>query len=199
MSTTSQAYGLIPAYHPSGQNRANRYNILNSAGTGYATSIYRGDLVEMDTGNNGTIELSDGSSACLGVFAGCEYIDPTGKPVESPYWPASTSVLSGSQIVAYVYDDPQNVYRIGVTANASSWVQAGVGDQVDMANGGTGSTSTGQSLGSVTGAPIGNGATACLRVLGFLNGEIYNATTNPYPQLLVQINQLQFAPNAAVV
>lgn len=198
MSTTSQAYGMIPVYHPSGQARANRYNILNTAGTGYATSIFKGDLVEMDTGNNGTIELSDGSSACLGVFAGCEYIDPTGKPVESPYWPASTAVLPGSQITAYVYDDPMTVYRVGVTANASSWVQGGVGDQVDVAAG-SGNTSTGISGNSVTAAPIGSGNTACVRVLGFLNNEIYNATTNPYPQLLVQINQLQFAPNAAVV
>lgn len=199
MGTNSQAYGLIPAYHPSGQTRANRYNILNNAGTGYGTTIYRGALVEMDTGNNGTIELSDGSSACLGVFAGCEYIDPTGKPVVSPYWPASTLVLSGSQITAYVYDDPANVYRVGVTANAASWVQAGVGDQVDLANGTTGSTNTGQSAASVAAAPIGNGGTACLRVLGFVNNEIYDATTNPYPQLLVQINQLQMVPNGAVV
>jgi len=198
MSTTSQAYGLIPAYHPSGQSRANRYNILNNSGTGYATSIFKGDLVELDTGNNGTIEISDGSSACLGVFAGCEYIDPTGKPVESPYWPASTAVLSGSQITAYVYDDPATVYRVGVTANAASWVQAGIGDQVDIAAG-TGSTNTGLSGNSVTAAPVGNGATACVRVLGFVNNEIYNATTNPYPQLLVQINQLQLAANGAVV
>jgi len=199
MSTNARAYGLIPVYHPSGQARANRYNILNNAGTGYGTAIYRGMLVEMDTGNNGTIEVSDGSSACLGVFAGCEYIDTTGKPVESPYWPASTAVQTGSQIVAYVYDDPAIVYKCGVTANASSYVQAAVGDQCDISFAAGGSTSTGQSAGSVTAAIVGNGATACLRILGFVNNEIYDATTNPYPELLVQINQLQFAPNAAVV
>jgi hypothetical protein len=189
---------MIPHYHPSGQSRANRYNILNNAGTGYGTSIYKGDLVELDTGNNGTIEISDGSSACLGVFAGCEYIDPTGKPVSSPYWPASTLVLSGSQIVAYVYDDPATVFKVGVTANASSYDQTAIGDQCDVASG-TGNTSTGLSGNSVTAAKVGNGATACVRIIGFLNNEIYNATTNPYPQLLVQINQLQFAPNGAVV
>lgn len=199
MATTAQAFGLIPAYHPSGQARANRYNILNNAGTGYGTAIYRGDLVELDTGNNGTIEKSDGSSACLGVFAGCEYIDPTGKPVESPYWPASTAVLSGSQITAYVYDDPAIVYRVGVTANASSYDQGAIGDQCDVDFSAGGSVNTGQSAGSVTAAKVGNGATACVRILGFVNNEIYNATTNAYPQLLVQINQLQFAPNAAVV
>lgn len=199
MSTTAKTYGLIPVYHPSGQARANRYNILNNAGTGYGTAIYRGMLVEMDTGNNGTIEVNDGSSAALGVFAGCEYIDPTGKPVLSPYWPASTAVLSGSKITAYVYDDPAIVYKCCVTANASGYVQAAVGDQCDISFAAGGSTSTGQSNGSVIVAMVGNGGTAALRILGFVDNEFYDATTNPYPELLVQVNQLQFAANTAVV
>lgn len=196
MGTNSQAYGLIPAYHPSGQNRANKYNILNNAGTGYGTSIYKGDLVMLDSGGNGTVEIGDGSSNCLGVFAGCEYIDATGKPVESAYWPASTAVQSGSQIVAYVYDDPNTVFKVGVTANAASYVQTAVGDQVDIANVGTGSTTTGLSAASITAAPVGNGAgPAQVRVIGFAEG-IYDATTNPYPQLFVQIVQHQFLAGA---
>jgi len=199
MSTNALTYGLIPVYHPSGQNRANRYNILNNAGTGYGTAIYRGQLVEIDTGNNGTIEASDGTSACLGVFAGCEYIDSTGTPVQSPYWPASTAVQVGSKITAYVYDDPATVYKTCVTANASGYVQAAVGDQCDISFAAGGSVNTGQSAGSVIVAMVGNGATACLRILGFVNNEYYDATTNPYPELLVQVNQLQFAANTAVV
>lgn len=199
MSLTAKTYGLIPAFHPSGQNRANRYNILNNSGTGYSTSIYKGQLVEIDTGNNGTIEASDGTSACLGVFAGCEYIDPTGKPVSSPYWPASTAVLTGSQIVAYVYDDPATVFKTCVTANASGYTQAAIGDQCDISFAAGGNTNTGLSAGSVIVAMVGNGATAALRILGFVDNTPYDATTNPYPELLVQINQLQFAANTAVV
>ena len=199
MSTNALTYGLIPTYHPSGQARANRYNILNNSGTGYGTVIYRGQLVEMDTGNNGTIEASDGTSNCLGVFAGCEYTDPTGKPVVSPYWPASTAVLSGSKITAWVYDDPAIVYKTCVTANASGYVQAAIGDQCDISFAAGGSTATGQSAGSVIVAMVGNGATAALRIVGFVNNEFYDATANPYPELLVQINQLQFAANTAVV
>ena len=195
MSTTSQAYGLIPVYNNVGQNRANKYNILNNAGTGYGTSIYKGDLVKV--GTDGTIQIGDGPSNCLGVFAGCEYIDANGKPTESNYWPASTPVQTGSQIVAYVYDDVANTtFRVGVTANASSYVQTTVGDQVDIANVGTGSTSTGLSASSITAAPVGSGAgPAQVRVIGFLDG-IYDATTNPYPQLLVQIVQGQFLAGA---
>ena len=197
MSTTSQAYGLIPVFHPSGQNRANKYNILNNSGTGYGTAIYKGDLVKV--GTDGTVQIGDGSSNCLGVFAGCEYIDATGKPCESAYWPASTALLSGSQAVAYVYDDPQTVFKVGVTANASSYVQTTVGDQVDIANVGSGSASTGLSSSSIAAAPVGTGGgPAQVRVIGFNDG-IYDATTNPYPQLLVQIVQHQFLAGAGQV
>ncbi len=195
MSTNSQAYGLIPVYHASGQNRANKYNILNNSGTGYGTAIYKGDLVKM--GTDGTIQIGDGTSNCLGVFAGCEYIDATGKPTVSPYWPASTALQSGSQAIAYVYDGVAGTtFRVGVTANASSYVQTTVGDQVDIANNGTGSATTGLSAGSITTAPVGSGAgPAQVRVVGFYDG-IYDATTNPYPQLLVQIVQGQFLAGA---
>jgi hypothetical protein len=108
-------------------------------------------------------------------------------------------VLSGSKITAWVYDDPAIVYKTCVTANASGYVQAAVGDQCDISFAAGGSTATGQSAGSVIVAMVGNGATAALRILGFVNNEFYDATTNPYPELLVQINQLQFAANTAVV
>jgi len=195
MSTTSQAYGLIPVYNNTGQNRANKYNILNNAGTGYGTSIYKGDLVQI--ASDGTVRIGDGTSNALGVFAGCEYIDASGKPTESSYWPASTAVQTGSEIVAYVYDDlAGTTFRVGVTANASSYVQTAVGDQVDIANVGTGSTTTGLSSSSITAAPVGNGAgPAQVRIVGFYDG-IYDATTNPYPQVLVQVVQGQFLAGA---
>lgn len=191
MSTTSQAYGLVPAFHGTGQNRANKYNILNNSGTGYGSSIFKGDIVALAADGTINIIASPANSACLGVFAGCEYIDPTGKPVESAYWPASTAVLSGSEIKAYVYDDPYTVFKVGVTANASGYVQTNVGDQATITNNGTGNTNTGVSAGSVATAAVGTGTAAMVRIIGFADG-IYDATTNPYPQLLVQLNKLQF-------
>lgn len=196
MATNALAYGLIPVYHPTGQNRANQYQILNNAGTGYGTAIYKGDLVKV--GTDGTIQIGDGTSAALGVFAGCEYIDPTGKPVESPYWPASTAVLSGSVIKAYVYDDAQTVYKVAVGGNASDYVLAAVGQQANI-NVAAGSTNTGISGSSITAALVAAGTAAQVRIIGAVNGEFYNATTNPYPEMLVQINELQFAPNVVGV
>jgi hypothetical protein len=195
MATTAQAYGLIPVNHPTGQSRASKYNILNNAGTGYGTAIYKGDLVKVHT--DGTINIGDGTSAALGVFAGCEYIDPTGKPVVSPYWPASTLVQAGSEIKAYVYDDPANVYRVGVTANASGYVQTAVGQQANVTIA-AGNVNTGISGSNVDAALVAAGTAAQCRIVGFFDGP-YSATDNPFPQLLVQINELQFAANAVGV
>lgn len=195
MANTSQAYGLFPVYHPTGQIRATKYNLLNNAGTGYGTAIYKGDPVKI--GTNGTIEIGDGTSPALGVFAGCEYIDATGKPVQSPYWPASTAVQSGSEIKAYVYDDPATVYRVGVTGNASDYVQAAVGQQANMAIA-AGSTQTGVSGSSISAALVAAGTLAQLRIVGFFDGP-YSATENLYPQLLVQISELQLGPNVVGV
>ena len=67
MATTAQTYGLIPAYHPSGQSRATEYTIAST----YTTAIYQGALVKLVTG--GGIENGDGSTDAIGVFAGCNY------------------------------------------------------------------------------------------------------------------------------
>lgn len=196
MSSTAQAYGLIPVFSDTGQTRAKKYNILNNAGTGYGTAIFKGDLVKV--GTNGTIEIGDGTSPALGVFQGCEYIDSTGKPTVSPNWVASTALKSGTEVIAYVVDDQGTTFRIGVTGNASDYVQAAVGQQCNVANNGTGTTSTGLSSGSVSAAIVAAGTLAQLRIEGFYDGP-YDATNNPYPQLLVKLVEVQFAPNAVGV
>ena len=196
MATTALAYGLIPVFHPTGQNRATQYNILNNAGTGYGTAIYKGDPVKIHT--DGTINVGDGTSAAVGVFAGCEFIDAQGRPQSLPYWPASQTLTSGTVVKAYVYDDPQTIYKVAVGGNASDYVQTAVGQQANIAIA-AGNTNNGISGSSITAALVAAGTAAQVRIVGFVNGEIYNATTNPYPELLVQINELQFAPNAVGV
>lgn len=190
MALTAQTYGVVPVFHPTGQIRVSKHTIAS----GYAASIYSGDPVKVHT--DGTLNVGDGTSPALGIFAGCEYIDANGKPTVSPYWPASTTATN---IVAYVYDDQQTVFRVGVSANASGFTQAVVGQQVNIDNPGTGSTATGRSAASVANAAIAAGTLAQMRIIGYVDGEVYNATTNPFPQLLVQLSEVQFAPNAVGV
>jgi hypothetical protein len=196
MAMTAQAYGLIPIYSDGGQTRAKKYNILNNNGAGYATSIYKGDLVKM--GTDGTIQIGNGSSAALGVFVGCEYTTADGKPVVSPYWPGGVALQPGTPVIAYVIDDQTTTFRIGVSANASGYVQAVVGQHCNVSNVGTGSVSTGLSSSSVGTAPVAAGTLGQLRIEGFYDGE-YDAASNPFPQLLVKLVNVQFAPNAVGV
>jgi hypothetical protein len=132
------------------------------------------------------------------MFVGCDYIGVDGKPVSSPFWPASTALQAGSEAIAYVIDDQNTMFRIGVGGNATDYVQTAVGQQCNVANVGTGTVNTGLSSASVTAALVAAGTLAQLRIEGFFDGP-YNATTNPFPQLLVKLVEVQFAPNAVGV
>jgi hypothetical protein len=183
MALTAQTYGMIPYYHPSGQDRARQFNILPA----YTTAIYEGSLVKIN-GTGGGIELGDGTTDALGVFAGVEYIDPTGKPVVSNTWPGTASCTN---IRAFVYCDPVTVYKVGVSANGSNFTQDVIGGAVDIFSPTTGSTTTGKSTSSVQATP--GAAVAQVQVLQFVENAPYDATTNPFPELLVRLAQSQVA------
>ena len=185
MSNISAPSGLRLALSPSGQSRANVYQIASA----YGTLISYGDPVVLNT--NGTITaVTATSDAILGVFAGCEYIDASGKPVESKNWPASTATLAGTAINAYVYDDPFNLYDIQVTGNASSYTQAAIGDQINLHPVTAGNTATGQSNASAAAALLG-AAQGQVRIMALTDG-VYDASNNAYPVIRVQIARHPF-------
>jgi len=131
-------YGLKPACSITGgawTEKTNVYYIAANAGgtTTYATPIFTGDPVIWNTANanqgGGTIARytfsGDGTTQVnatvantipvLGVFWGCEYTLATGELVKSQYWPGGVAVQAGSQIKAYIIDDPMVVYDIQVS------------------------------------------------------------------------------------
>lgn len=94
----------------------------------YGTSLYNGDVVQLDTNGNVLISAMTGATTSavagtIGVFLGCSYTNPaTKQKLFSQYYPASTVA---SDIVAYVCDDPDALFKVvnvtGTTAdNASS-------------------------------------------------------------------------------
>ena len=128
MSSTSAPFGFRPSYHNSGRITAKAYVIA----TGYAQNIFQGDPVKLT--DDGVIQLgtSDGTRSgtvdginLLGIFAGVQYDDSTGKPSLSPFWPASTAATN---IVAFVYDDPEIIFDVQYDNPASgTTVQTAVG------------------------------------------------------------------------
>ena len=149
MSSTSAPFGFRPSFHNSGQMRPKAYVIAST----YAANIFSGDPVKLT--DNGVIQLgtSDGTRSgttdgisLLGIFAGCQYLDATGKPTISPFWPSGAT---GTEIVAWVYDDPETLFDVQYTnpgTPGSTTMQTAVGEQCDwtVASPG-GSTQTGLS------------------------------------------------------
>lgn len=199
MSSTSAPYGFRPSYHNSGQMRPKAYTITST----YAASIFSGDPVKLTS--DGVIQLasSDGTRSgttdgvtVLGVFAGVQYLDATGKPSISPFWPSGTT---GTEIVAWVYDDPETIYDVqyanpgtpGVTS-----VQTAVGAQADwrVASPG-GSTSTGISSTYLTVLQSTQGQ---FQITGFAY-EITDSLTDAFVNVTVRINDAAYkAPVNAI-
>jgi hypothetical protein len=191
MSATNAPFGFICAKHPSGQSRANEYQITSA----YAVNIFQGDPVKLTT--DGVIQLatSDGTRTgtvdgieVLGIFGGCSYVDSTGKPNWSAYWPASTVA---TEIKAYVYDDKENIYEVQADGSVDA---VDIGSQADW-TGFTapgGSTATGRSLATLSATPVAGGAQGQFAIVEIQRG-VDNAFADAYTKVLVKVAEHIYA------
>jgi len=128
-------------YNSAGQSRYR----LTTSDTTNTTKVYQGDIVTQNTGGIVTrIARADGGSATsdiiVGVFNGCFYTDPTtSKPTWSNYWPGNAA----TDAIAFIYDDPFDVFEVQADAAFPVADLFGNFDIVD--NSGTGSTTSGWS------------------------------------------------------
>ncbi len=187
MSTTSAPFGFRPVYHPSGLERAKKYAITSA----YATAMYKGQPVILAT--NGTVTVGTAAADLLGIFAGCEYVDSTGKPTVSTFWPASTTVLAGTVPTAWVYDDPELVYEV---QSDGSIAQAAVGDQADVSN--VGNNSNSMSTATLSATLAGAAAQAQFRIVGF-GQQVDNAPGDTYTIVQVKLARSQFISNKVAI
>jgi len=114
--TISGPYGLKPTGKIGGRadNGANRHISIAS---GYATDIFFGDPVGLTAAGTIEFETPDAAMAPVGVFLGCFYTDATNGPTYSQYWPASTTA---SDAVAYVCDDPDQLFKVAVVSSGTT-------------------------------------------------------------------------------
>lgn len=130
MSAVNAPFGLRPVYHISGMGRAREYSMLAA----YATPVYKGSPVTLAANR---INLAVTAADWLGVFDGVNYLDSTGKPTLSNFWPGV--VTGATAIQAWVWDDPNTVFEIQA---AGSIAQAlAQGGQIDFEAGATGAGS----------------------------------------------------------
>ena len=202
--TVSAPYGLKPINLIGGQvfaGATRQIVIANTTGTGYNTNIFYGDVVKL--ASTGTIQVDAGTTTAtpVGVFLGCQYISAvTGQLTFSQYYPASLAVKSGSDIFAFVADDPDQLFKAvlvaGTTADdtTSGLLPAYLGRTMIGSNAqlvqNTGSTVTGDSkVGVYTAAGATTTATLPLRIIDVVP-DTANSSGN-FVEVIVKWN----APN----
>jgi hypothetical protein len=207
--TVSAGYGLLPQNLIGGQVYAGSTRMIPIVNA-YSTAMFYGDLVQIanPTGSLNITSTSTPSTSqavqaavagTVGIFVGCEYTLPSGSiygKQRYQYWPASTAA---NDAVGYVVDDPDVVLKSAVYAqtggsNSNTTTTLGymspafVGTNVYYVAGNGGNTSTGNSLGGVSGNTPGSsngtgnvlkttGNTAPLRVVGLVNETTTSVTT----------------------
>jgi len=171
--TVSAPYGLKPINLIGGQVFAGATRLLNIA-SGYATSIFYGDVVKLVS--TGTIEKDTGQATAtpVGVFLGCSYVNAQGQTVFAQYFPANTTAPTGTTITAYVADDPDQLFKVALVAgqtedgNGLTIAFLGrtiIGSNVELVQN-TGSTVTGDSkIGVYSAAGATTTASLPLRVI----------------------------------
>lgn len=147
--------------------------------SGYATSIFYGDFVQLVAG--GTVEKDTGTATMTpcGVFMGCFYTDPSTKyPTYNQYWPEG---LVADDAVAYVMDDPDVLMQM---QSSGSLAQSALGANVPVVQT-AGSVEIGRSRNAVGAAATT--ATLPLRVIDFVDGPTSEVGDN-FTDVIVKFN-----------
>lgn len=180
MANVDKAFGLKPLGNLSatGSQKQYGYEIADNQ----AGAIFQGDLVTIVNGYVVKF-LPATHAAALGVFNGCNYVDPTtGKPIFSNYYPGSVNITQGI-ISADVLDDPSQLFIIQADGAIA---QANIGKNADVIGTG-GSTTTGVSTMELDVTTIADTAALNLKIVG-----LYNVPGNElgsFAVLVIKINE----------
>jgi len=159
MSATSAPFGLRPAFHPTGLDRATA--LAGGIVSGYTSDILKGQPVKYIAGSGVIQPVTATSDAVSGAFAGVEWTDTTGRRRVSNYWPANTAYQTGS-CVAYFYNTPDIVYEIQADGSVA---QTAVGLDANFSNFAAGSNVTGLSQATLVATPLSTGTQGQVQIL----------------------------------
>jgi hypothetical protein len=180
MANVDKAFGLRPLGNLSatGAQKQYGYEIEDSQ----AGAIFQGDLVTIVGGY--VVKFAPGThAAALGVFNGCNYIDPTtGKPTWKNYYPGSVNITQG-KIIADVLDDPSQLFLIQADEDI---VQADIGKNADVIGTG-GSTITGVSTMELDSSTIADAEARNLKIVGLY--DVPGNSLGDFAVVVVKINE----------
>lgn len=180
MANVDKAFGLRPMGNLSATGAQAQYGY--EIADNQAGAIYQGDLVTIYDGYLVKF-LPASHTAAVGVFNGCQYIDPTtGKPTWKNYYPGSVNITSGA-IIADVIDDPNQLFLIQVDESVA---QTQVGMNADVVGTG-GSTTTGVSSMELDSSTIAKTAALNLKIVGLY--DVPGNTFGTNAVVVVKINE----------
>jgi len=180
MANVDKAFGMRPLGNlsASGSQKQFGYEIADNQ----AGAIYQGDLVTVYDGYLVQFDPST-HTAAVGVFNGCNYIDPTtGKPTWKNYYPGSVNITQG-KIIADVLDDPNQLFII---QNDGTSAVTNYGKNADVVMG-TGDTTTGVSGMELDTSTIANTAALNLKIVGLW--DVPNNAVGTNAVVVVKINE----------
>ena len=220
MSTTYQPFGLKPAYHPSGLDRATQFVGTNSfqAATDntynapYGLTSGQAFYQYQPVGINSSGQLVPAAtlaatSRMFGVFDGVEFTDSQGRRSVAK-WASKTTLDASTQIIFWVFSDPALVYEAQVNGSVATSA-IGLEYNFDATNNPTvgysiGNGGAGFSQAALAASPVSAGAQGQVKVVGlgreaaFPAGQT-NAWADAYTIVQVQIANSQIvAPSISV-
>ena len=212
MSTVFQPFGLKPAYHPSGLDRAvpfvgtntfipaSGYSAPYSLGSGQA--FYQYQPVGLNSSGQLTIGATAAATAPLyGVFDGVEFTDSQGRRSVSK-WASKLTLDAATQIVFWIFQDPNIVYEAQIRGSATA---SAIGSQYDFDATNTpavgysiGNGGAGFSQAALEASPNSTGTQGQVRVVGLGREVAYpSGATNQWGDAFT-IVQVTIANNSFV-
>ena len=194
--TVSAPYGLKPVNLIGGQVFAGSTRLMQIA-SGYATSIFYGDLVKRIS--DGTIEKDVGTTTATptGIFLGVQFTNgSTGQVQQQQFYPASQAIKSGTQIFAVVADDPDTLFQVAVVSSGTTISGVGIaaiGSNATLVQN-AGSAITGNSAVAILDS-TGTSGTLPIRIIDVVRDTATAADV--FPEVIVKINATMHQYNNA--
>ena len=195
MSTVYQPFGLKPAFHPSGLDRAvpfvgtNTFQPATAYSAPYSLSTGQAFYQYQPVGLNSSGQLTIGATAAAtaplyGVFDGVEFTDSQGRRSVSK-WASKTTLDASTQIIFWIFQDPNIVYEAQINGSATS---AAIGSEYNFDATNTpavgysiGNGGAGFSQAALAASAVASGAQGQVRVVGLGREVAYpSGSTNQW-------------------
>jgi hypothetical protein len=178
-------YGLIPINLIGGQVFASATRQIPIT-SGSATAIYFGDVVSLNANGTAVLETGTATASPVGVFLGCAYTDPVFGKTFRQFYPGA---VVAPDIVAYVQDDPDCLFKVAVcaagTATISAVTRVAVGENTALIQN-TGSTITGDSRVAIS-ATTATASTLPIRIIDVIPET--QSSAGSFTEVVVKWNQ----------